>query len=57
MKRRELIKLFEKNGWTLARHGGSHDIYSNGIYNIPVPRHPDINEMLAKSLIRKYGLK
>lgn len=30
MKRKELVKLLEKNGWRLARSGGNHDIYTNG---------------------------
>ncbi|WP_349255148.1 type II toxin-antitoxin system HicA family toxin [Acetivibrio sp.] len=27
MKRNDLIKLLEKNGWYLKRNGGNHDIY------------------------------
>lgn len=30
MKRRELIKKLEFNGWYLVRNGANHDIYSNG---------------------------
>ncbi len=30
MKRRDLIKLLEKNGWYYLREGGRHDIYTNG---------------------------
>ncbi|MGN0566401.1 MAG: type II toxin-antitoxin system HicA family toxin [Candidatus Limousia pullorum] len=26
MKRKDLIKLLEKNGWYLKRKGGNHDI-------------------------------
>lgn len=29
MKRRDLIKLFEKNGWHLKRDGGNHEIWTN----------------------------
>lgn len=57
MKRRDLIKLFENNGWYYLRDGGRHDIYTNGKSSEPIPRHREINEMLAKSLIKKYGLK
>lgn len=57
MKRRDLIKLFENNGWYYLRDGGRHDIYTNGKKSEPIPRHREINEMLAKSLIKKYGLK
>lgn len=57
MKRRELIKLLEKNGWYIKRNGGNHDLYANGKQTEPIPRHPDINERLARSIIKKLGLK
>ena len=57
MKRRDLVKLLESNGWYYVRDGGRHDIYSNGTKSEPIPRHREINELLAKSIIRKYGLK
>lgn len=57
MKRRDLIKLFEKNGWWLLRSGGNHDIYTNGQQLEPVPRHGEIKENLAKAIIRRQGLK
>lgn len=57
MKRRDLIRLMEKNGWYFLREGGNHDIYTNGASREPIPRHKEINEMLAQNIIRKYGLK
>lgn len=57
MKNRTLTKLLEKNGWHLHRHGGNHDIWTNGNEKEQIPRHPDINERLAKAIIRKHGLK
>ena len=57
MKRRELIKLLEKNGWYIKRNGGNHDLYTNRKQTEPIPRHPDINERLARSIIKKLGLK
>lgn len=57
MKRKDLIKLLEKNGWWLARSGGNHDIYTNGVKSEPIPRHNEINEILAKAIIRRQGLK
>lgn len=29
MKRRDLIKLFEKNGWYLLRNGHEYDVYTS----------------------------
>ena len=57
MKRRDLIKLLEKNGWWLLRNGASHDIYTHGTRSEPIPRHTEIKEQLSKSIIRKHGLK
>ena len=56
MKRRDLIKLLEKNGWYLKRNGGNHDLYTDGNRIEPIQRHPEINERLAKSLLKKLGL-
>ena len=57
MKRKDLIKLLEKNDWYLKRNGGNHDIYTNGKEIEPIPRHSEINEKLAKVIIKKLGLK
>ncbi|MCL6480037.1 MAG: type II toxin-antitoxin system HicA family toxin [Peptococcaceae bacterium] len=57
MKRRDLIKKLTQNGWYLARHGSDHDIYTNGIKSQPVSRHNEINEITAKNILRKAGLK
>ena len=56
MKRRDLVKLLEKNGWYLKRNGGNHDLYTNGERTEPITRHPEIKERLAKSIIKKLGL-
>ena len=57
MKRRDLIRLLEKNGWYLKRNGGNHDIYTNGRENEPVSRQSEIKEDLAKAIIKRRGLK
>jgi len=57
MKRKDLIKLLEQNGWVLKRHGDKHDIYTNGKDREPIPRHSEINEILAKAIIKRRGLK
>ncbi len=56
MKRKDLIKLLEQNGWYLKRNGSNHDIYTNGIRNEPIPRHNEIKENLARYIIRKLDL-
>ena len=56
MKRRDLIKLLEKNGWYLKRNGSNHDLYTNGVKTEPIPRHSEINEKLVQAIIKKLGL-
>ena len=55
MKRVDLIKQLEKSGCKLLRHGGKHDMYYNPDRGIsqPVPRHREINERLAKKILRE----
>ena len=57
MKTKDLIKLLEKNGWKFKRHGADHDVYTKGTARESVPRHKEIKENLAKSIIKRRGLK
>lgn len=57
MKRRDLIQLLEANGWRYKRDGGNHDIYTDGKNNEPISRQTEINEVLAKKIIKRRGLK
>jgi predicted RNA binding protein YcfA (HicA-like mRNA interferase family) len=54
MKHRDLVKKLESAGCQLLRHGGKHDIYHNPETgkSQPVPRHKEINELLAKKIIK-----
>ncbi len=57
MKRRDLIKAIEKAGAVLVRNGAKHDWYTNyeKNYSQPIPRHNEINEYLAKRIIKKLS--
>ena len=58
MKQRDLIKMLEDAGYTLIRDTGNHMIFSNpGHRNIPVPRHKEIKENLAKAILKQAGIK
>lgn len=57
MKTKDLIKLLEKNGWYLKRNGGNHDVYTNGKEKEMIPRHNEVNENLAKAIIKRRKLK
>jgi predicted RNA binding protein YcfA (HicA-like mRNA interferase family) len=54
MKRADLIRSIEQGGCVLVRHGGKHDWYRNPATGIsqPVPTHREINEPLARRIIR-----
>ena len=56
MKQRDLIKKLESCGFVFERHGGKHDIYRRGNEIEKVPRHKEINELLAKMILRKWNL-
>lgn len=57
MKRKDLIKLFERNGWYFAREGSNHTIYTNGKKYETIPRHGEVKENLAKAIIKRNNLK
>jgi mRNA interferase HicA len=56
VKRNVLIKKLEADGWYLSRHGKQHDIYRKGEKQESVPRHNEINEMLARAILGRNGL-
>ena len=56
MKQRDLIKRLESIGFVFKRHGGNHDIYVRGNDEEKIPRHRELNERLAKAILKKWGL-
>jgi len=54
MKRTDLVRELEKLGCVFIRHGANHDWYQNPKTKVsqPVPRHREINERLAKHIIK-----
>jgi len=57
VKRRDLICRLEKFGCVLIRHGGNHDWYRNPETGVsqPVPRHREINEHLARHILKQLS--
>jgi len=55
LKRIDLIRELEKRGCVFIRHGGKHDWYQNPKSKTaqPIPRHKEINDSLAKHIIKK----
>jgi len=54
MKRKDLIKQITSIGCILLRHGQRHDLYINPKTGKkqPVPRHNEIDENLARHIIK-----
>ena len=57
MKRRDLVADLEQLGCVLLRHGAKHDIYHQPKTgrSEPVPRHREINEFLAKKILKSLA--
>jgi predicted RNA binding protein YcfA (HicA-like mRNA interferase family) len=57
MKQTDLVRKLEALECLLIRHGGKHDWYRNPRTGAsqPVPRHKEVNEMLAKHILKKLG--
>jgi predicted RNA binding protein YcfA (HicA-like mRNA interferase family) len=57
VKRKDFIEKIEAMGCIIIRHGGKHDWYQNPKTKIsqPVPRHREINNNLAKHIIKMLG--
>jgi predicted RNA binding protein YcfA (HicA-like mRNA interferase family) len=55
MKRQDLVRRLEETGCLLVRRGGRHDWYHNPRTRAsqPIPRHREINENLAKHILKK----
>jgi mRNA interferase HicA len=56
MKRKDLIKKLTDHGWSFLRHGGGHDIYTNGGFEQAIPRHTEVQEYLAKQILKEAGI-
>ena len=56
MKQKDLLKRFYDRGWWVLREGGNHIILTNGSDIEPIPRHKEVNEQLAKAIIKRRGL-
>jgi hypothetical protein len=57
MKRVDLVRRVEEEGAAFVRHGSSHDMYRNVITGVieMIPRHREIDEMLARKIIRRLS--
>jgi mRNA interferase HicA len=52
VKKRDLERKLSEFGWYFERHGGNHDVWTNGAAKNFIPRHNEISENLAMGIIR-----
>jgi len=57
VKRRDLVRYLEQNGFSLLREGGKHSIYSNGVKTVPVKRHRTLDRVTANEICKQAGLQ
>jgi predicted RNA binding protein YcfA (HicA-like mRNA interferase family) len=53
MKRKDLEKFLKGQGWIFEREGGNHAIWSKSGVSLPMPRHKEIKENTAKSIMKQ----
>jgi mRNA interferase HicA len=56
VKRRDLVRYFEENGYSLLREGKKHSIYAKGQTAIPIKRHRTFDRITANQLCKQAGL-
>jgi predicted RNA binding protein YcfA (HicA-like mRNA interferase family) len=57
VKRQDLIKHFQKNGFSFLREGGKLTIYTNGKKTIPIKRHNTLDRITANELCKQAGIE
>jgi mRNA interferase HicA len=57
MKRQELERALRQRGWYFLRHGRRHDIWTDGQGEEAIPRHSEVNEILARAILKRARRK
>jgi len=57
MKQRDLVKKLLKAGFEFYDHGANHDRYKRGDVIEQIPRHREVEEHLAKAILKRNGIK
>jgi len=59
MKRKEFVRQLLRDGCVMLRPGSRHDVYVNPKtgQKQPVPRHTEIDNVLARHIRKYLGLK
>ncbi len=57
VKRRDLIKHFEENGFYLLREGRKRSVYTDNEKTVPINRHRTLDRITANELCKQAGIK
>ncbi|ACL01743.1 YcfA family protein [Desulfatibacillum aliphaticivorans] len=57
VKRRDLVKHLEANGFYLLREGANHSIYTNGEQVVPVKRHRFVDRITANEICKQAKIQ
>ncbi len=49
----DLANRLSECGWRFLRSGGRHDVWTDGEREEALPRHREINEQLARAILRR----
>jgi len=53
MKKQELEQELRQLSWRFLRHGGRHDVWTDGQRQEAIPRHTEINDTLARAILQR----
>ena len=56
MKRRDMVKIFKRNGWWIKRNAG-HQIWTDGVNCEALSWSTEIPEMVAQNITKRRKLK
>ena len=56
VKRQDLVRYLEANGFYLLREGRRHSIFTDGVKTVPIKRHRALDRITANELCKQAGL-
>jgi mRNA interferase HicA len=53
VKKKALTKRLSDMGWRFARQGGSHEVWTDGVNSVYIPRHTEVKEYTALGILKE----
>ena len=54
---KEMVRLYEENGWAILRQKGSHLQVGKGTERETIPMHRELKKGLERKLLKRLGVK